>query len=369
MASFLSGFSQSLSNLAGAFAKKDGESVFGIDIGTSSIKVVQLVEKKGVAVLETYGEISLGPYAEAEVGQSVNPPLEKASEALVDLLREANVTAKTGGVSIPLSSSLISVISLPTRNEEDLATMIPIEARKYIPVPVSEVTLDWFVIPEAEAEFLSAAGSERAKNATDVLLVAIHNAALERYQSIVSGAKLSPRFFEIEPFSISRSAYEHSTAPVMIVDLGASSTRVYIIEFGIVDVSHTISRGSQDITRSLAQSKNLTFLEAEKQKRRTGVSETEAGLSTLEYVFSEAKRIFLTYQRKEGKAVSEMVLVGGGASLKGIEDIAKKYFDAPVSISNPFDKTSAPAFVIDVLKDAGPSFAPAVGLALRALKQ
>lgn len=368
MASPLSGFSQVLEKLTGAFSRKDGESVFGIDIGTSSIKVVQLAEKKGSAVLETYGEIALGPYGEAEVGQAVNPPVDKAAEALTDLMREANVSARSGGAAIPLSSSLISVITLPTKEEEQLSAMIPIEARKFIPVPVAEVTLDWFVIPEAEAEFLSASGRERNPNTTDVLLVAIHNTALQRYQDIITNASLSPRFFEIEPFSISRAAYEHGTAPTMVVDLGASGTRVYIIEFGIIDVSHTISRGGQDITRSIAQSKGLTFTEAEKQKRASGIADSESGLSTLEYIFAESKRIFLTYQRKEGKAVSGVVLTGGGASLKGITDIAARYFDAPVSIATPFERVAAPAFIVDVLKEAGPTFSSAVGLALRALK-
>lgn len=364
----LSGFSQALENLTSAFSRRDGESVFGVDIGTSSIKVVQLAEKKGTAVLETYGEIALGPYGDAEIGQSVNPPVDKAAEALVDLLREANITSRSGGVAIPLSSSLISVVTLPTRDEENLASMIPLEARKFIPVPVSEVTLDWFVIPEAEAEFLSPSGRVRSENSTDVLLVAIHNAALQRYQDIVAGAKLSPRFFEIEPFSISRSAYEHGTAPTMVIDMGASGTRVYIIEFGIVDVSHTISRGGQDITRSIAQSKGLTFTEAEKQKRAGGIHDSESGLATLEYIFAETRRIFLTYQRKEGKAVSHVVLTGGGAALKGVKDIASRYFDAEVSIASPFEKVSSPAFIVDVLKDAGPSFSSAVGLALRVLK-
>lgn len=362
------GLAQLFQNFLLNFRKKDGESVIGVDIGTSTIKIVQLAEKKGAAVLETYGEIALGPYADGEVGQSVNPPAEKVIEALTDLMREANVTSKSGGFSVPLSASLISLITLPTKNVTELSAMIPIEARKYIPVPVGEVTLDWFVIPEQEAEFLSATGRTKKKNATDVLLVAIHNAVLNRLESITAGASLSTRFYEIEPFSMSRSAYEHDTAPTMVIDLGASGTRVYVIEFGIVDVSHTVGRGGQDITLSLSRSQNLSFTEAEELKRTQGVQESESGRTSLEYIFSEARRIFLTYQRKEGKAVSKVVLVGGGAQLKGIVDIASTYFDAPVVLGSSFDRVSAPAFISDVLTSAGPSFANAVGLALRALK-
>ena len=132
------------SNLFNSFSgPKKSASVLGIDVGASSVKIVQLKKKNGKAVLETYGEIALGPYASAQVGQSTSPPAEKIGEALTDLMREANVTAHTGGIAVPLSSSLISVITLPTKSKEDLKTMVPIEARKYIPVPVSEVALDW----------------------------------------------------------------------------------------------------------------------------------------------------------------------------------------------------------------------------------
>lgn len=369
MAFSLTSLTKTLEQFTDSFQKKDGESVIGVDIGTSSIKIVQLAEKKGTAVLETYGEIALGPYGDAEIGQAVNPPAEKVAQALSDVMREANVTSRVGGVAVPLSASLISLITLPTKDENDLAAMIPIEARKYIPVPVGEVTLDWFVIPEEESEFLSAAGRTKTPNSTDVLLVAIHNATLSRFETITKAASVTPRFFEIEPFSMGRAAYEHDTAPTMVIDLGASGTRVYVIEFGIIDVSHTINKGGQDMTHALARSQSLSFAEAETLKRSSGITNAALGQTSLEFIFSEARRIFLTYQRKEGKAIAKVVLVGGGAQLKGIETIAKNYFDAPVLFSEAFERVAAPAFIADVLRSAGPSFATAVGLALRALKK
>lgn len=369
MAFSIPGLSDLFSKVTSSFeGGKDSESVLGIDIGTSSIKIVQVRIQKGSAVLETYGEIALGPYANAEVGQCVNPPSEKTGEALADLLREANASARIGGFSVPLSGSLISVITLPTKNREDLISMVPIEARKYIPVPVSEVSLDWFAIPEEEAGFLGSQNKVRNPNATDVLLVAIHNQVLSKLQTVASTGKTTAKFYEVEPFSMARSAYEHGTAPTMLIDLGASSTRVYIIEFGIIDISHTISRGAQDLTLALAKSSSLTFAEAEARKREKGLSDNEVGSAAIDFIFSEARRILLTYQRKEGKAVSEIVLVGGGAELKGIRDVASRFFDAKITISSPFDKVAAPAFIGEVLKSAGPSFATAVGLALRGLQ-
>src|SRR3989344_1138947 len=127
--------------------KKKGDSVIGIDIGSSSIKIVQLRRKKDKAILETYGELALGPYAERAIGQATMLPVEKLTEAIKDILREANVSTKSGGIAIPLVSSLISVIDLPQVSEKQLRVMVPIEARKYIPVPISEVTLDWQILP------------------------------------------------------------------------------------------------------------------------------------------------------------------------------------------------------------------------------
>lgn len=124
-----------------------GEDSVGIDIGTSSIKVVQLRKKKGRALLETYGEIALGPYGGLSVGQVTNLTSDKVAEAIKDLIREANVTTLSGGLSIPFKSSLVTLMELPIIDEKQLKEMIPLEARKYIPVPISEVTLDWWVIP------------------------------------------------------------------------------------------------------------------------------------------------------------------------------------------------------------------------------
>jgi type IV pilus assembly protein PilM len=358
-----------LSRFSSALGQKESESVVGVDIGTSSIKLVQLRERHGSAILETYGEIALGPYAQAQVGQSTSPPAEKIQEACTDLIREANVTARAGGFSVPLSSSLITLLTLPTKNADDLKSMVPIEARKYIPVPVSEVALDWFVIPEEEIKFLGAPKDTRPQNATDILMVAIHKQTLTRLETIAKGAGITPKFFEIEPFSFSRASYEHGTAPTMMIDLGASATRVYIIEFGVVSVSHTINRGGQDVTLALAKSKSIPFNEAEALKRTQGIGAEDSGRNAFEFVFSEARRILMTYQRKAGKAVSRVVLVGGGAQMKGVTDIAHTYFDAPLVIGAPFERIQAPAFITDVLAQAGPTFASAVGLALRALER
>src|SRR3989344_2707823 len=187
-----------------------GRSVLGVDIGASSIKLVQLRKKGGRAILETYGELALGPYAKLSVGQATSLPPQKISEVLIDLMREANVTTTNCGMAIPTVSSLVTLIEMPAFNEAELAQMIPIEARKFIPVPISEVSLDWWVLPKEERSgYMAPAGSEGGGQAkrgqmTSVLLVAILRDTLNKYQEIVRLSGLNCTFFEIEIFSAMR---------------------------------------------------------------------------------------------------------------------------------------------------------------------
>lgn len=364
---------------------KAGEgSVLGIDIGASSAKIVQLRISRGMAVLETYGEIALGPYAQQPVGKVVKLPPEKIAEALKDLMKEANVTARAAGLSVPFSASLVSVIDLPKVDQESLKRIIPIEARKYIPVPVSEVALDWFALPPDPAQDSAfdqlADKTALQKKGQEVLLVAIHNSVLNDFKIVMEDAGIAANFYEIEIFSTIRSSSGHGLAPFLVVDLGAATTKMYIVERGIVRMTHSLSLGGQHMTELLGRSLNWEFEKAERVKRERGLIDSsvystsendrikEALLSTLTRVFSEVNRVLLSYGQRYNKNVASVILTGGGASLPGISDIAKSSLNAQVSIADPFSRTEAPAFLQKVLHDIGPGFAVSVGLALRTLK-
>lgn len=368
--------------LTGALGKSEG-SVIGIDIGASSAKIVQIRTAHGAAILETYGEIALGPYAGEAIGKAVKLPPEKISEALNDLMREANVTAKVGGISIPFSSSLISILDLPKSDPEQLKRMIPIEARKYIPMQVSEVMLDWFVIPEDENQGVFDQVVDKAPiraKGQEVLLVAIHNETISAYQSVAANSGLNVQFFEIEIFGAIRSSLGHGVAPVLVIDLGASTSKMYVVERGIIRTTHLITAGGQQMTEHLARSMGWEFDKAERIKREHGLVPASAFsmdendrirtslLSTLERVFNEADRVLLSYGKRYNKDVSHIVLAGGGASLPGISAFADQTLHAKVEIANPFSRTEAPAFLDTVLREIGPGFAVSVGVALRALR-
>lgn len=351
---------------------QESKSVLGVDIGTSSIKVVQLRRDHGRVLLETYGAIALGPYAGVEIGRATSLPADKIAEALKDVIREANVTTKNAAMSIPYASSLISILKLPATVEKQLAQVVPIEARKYIPVPISEVMLDWFVV-----------GTDKKNEPggkIEVLLVAIHNDTISKFRAIASGAMLDVAFFEIEVFSSVRAALEHGIAPVAVVDMGAATTKFYVVERGLIRESHIISHGSQDLTLAASRALNVPVTQAEEWKRKFGLGTVQASAPvqqnltaslelSLSPLISELSRTLAAYETRLNQSVNQLVLTGGGAGLKGLKDFAQGKIPSEIHLADPFNKTQAPAFLEAILKDAGPEFSVAVGLALRKLQE
>lgn len=361
------------------FGGSSNNSAVGIDIGSSSIKVVEIKRKGGKAILETYGAIALGPYSDLEVGRVTNLPVEKIAEALKEVLKQSGVVTTSAALSMPVQSSLIFTIDLPSQvKENELASIIPTEARKYIPVPITEVSLDWFILPKKEASFEEANNpdfSSSSSDKTEVLVVAIQNDAVSKYRSIVTECALVASFFEIEIFSSVRANFEHELSPVLLIDFGASRTKLSLVEFGIVKSFHTINRGGADITDSISKSLSIPFSKAEEIKKEFGLfgSPTEKELANIikvhtDYIFSETNNVLLGYEKKYNRTVSKVILSGGGSLLKGMKEVAENNFRADIEIGHPFSKIGTPAFLEKVLETIGPEFSVALGVALRKLQ-
>lgn len=358
-----------LLDMGSQMIKEDG--VLGIDIGTSSLKVVELTVGKTGAALKTYGELQLGPYGNTDIGKAVNLGEQKLTEALVDILREANVGSHTSALAIPHSASFVVVTKFPTNDHTQLASMVPIEARKYIPMAMNEISLDWFVIPEAAPKAGAAPHTD-----TRVLLAAIYNESLKRYRSVVQNAGIAVSINEIESFSVIRSSIHEDDALVMVVDLGASSTKMYIVDRGILHETHRMPIGGQDLTNVLASTLKIQITEAEEAKRQFGLLSNEydvrisdAMRGSVERVVAEARRVLDRYEKDYGVPVQKVILAGGGALLRGLQGEFEKVFERDTLIANPFTKVEYPAFLEETLKEAGPSFAVALGIALRRLTE
>ncbi|MBP6866346.1 MAG: type IV pilus assembly protein PilM [Candidatus Pacebacteria bacterium] len=364
--------------IGGGGLSGSSESVIGIDIGTSAIKVVEIKRKDGKAALETYGAISLGPYAGVEIGRVTNLPIEKIAEALTEVIKQSGVTTQSGAMAVPVQSSLIFTIMLPSRLEgSGMKSIVETEARKYIPVPMDEVSLDYFVLPHKELSFEEANNPDRVDigEKTEVLAVAIQNEAVEKLRNLVTSSKLDVSFFEVEIFSAVRANFEHELSLVLLVDFGASRTKLCLVEFGVVKSYHAINRGGADITNSIAQSLAIPFDRAEELKKQFGLYENpvekEMGniiKSHIDYIFSETNNVLLGHEKKYGRAVSKIIFTGGGALMKGLKEVGSNNFKAEVEVGHPFTKIHTPEFLKKVLETTGPEFAVALGLALRKLQ-
>lgn len=336
--------------------------VVGVDIGASSIKVVELSMRRDVPTLETYGELQLGPYGEVAVGQTVTLSAEKTTEALVDILRESSVAAKRAAVPISYRASLVTSFSVPTTDEERIDAIVPIEARKYIPATLREVSFDWFPIAQ-----------DKESQYTKILLAAIHNDQIGRYRTVVTKAGLAIAATEIELFSALRSVLRQSDADTAVIDFGANATKLYIAHHGTVSRTHTVRMHGAGLTDVIATELNVSFKEAEQLKRTFGIApDADKRVSkvlrgVIERGLREAKQVMVRHAAEQIQ-VQNIVITGGGALLRGISEYAQDFFQCSVTRAHPFAKVSYPAFMEDMLTEAGPLFSVSIGAALRGIE-
>ena len=349
-------------------------SVLGIDIGSSSVKLVQLRLEKERAVLETYGELAAGPYGAKSVGQAVQLAEEKASEIVRDLIQETGASSRDAIISLPLHHSFVTSVDIPPLRNEDLDTVMQYEARRYIPIPLSEVVMDWWKVPDEEARSEENSIATSPKQQSKVLLVAVPKDIVEKYKKILADVDIKVESFEVETFSIMRSVLGRERSTVLLVDFGAVGTKMTVVERGIVRLSHSFDKGFQGITLALSESLGIGFERAEQLKRETGLSShmenqgmMKVMIPLLDYLLIEIERFAVGYTKKYNGTISKIYITGGGAGMAGFSDYIVKRFGVEVLVGNPFVRIEYPAFFQPVLKEISPSFATAVGLALRGL--
>ncbi len=349
------------------FKKEEVGQAVGLDIGSSSIKVVQLRREKEKIILDTYGEIALGPYAGLVAGQAVHPGEEKIIEAAQDLLKEAKVTARNVVVSIDPSTAYVSLVKVPKVSDNELRTMIPLEARKFIPIPLTEVQMDWWHIPNT-------INIEAEEKMINVVLAAVKNETLMQYDRIIKKLELTNAEYEIQGYSMLRSSPPQTTGMVLYVDIGAQYTTLFLVHNNTVLDMHVLSRGSQESTVQLSKALAITIETAEEAKRTFGY----AGDKSNPYVrdvmmlssyplFGEVARLSLMYERKYNQTIEGIILSGGGTRVPGVMDAFKETVHIPGRIALPFEQVDVPQFLHEMIERVGPSYAVAVGCALKKL--
>lgn len=345
-----------------------GEKIaLGIDIGTSSLKIVELKKKGNKVTLSRYGLLSLGGYGGKEAGQSVKLPPEKLSEALNFLLAEEKFIAKKAVFSIPLSSSLIFIIEVPASAKNRLDTVVPFEARKHIPVAYTEVSMVWVPLIEKGEDILGA-NKINTSAPLRVLVIAVLKPILELYQGLAANAGFESVLFEVETFSMIRSLTRAEHGTYALIDIGADTTKVAVIDGGVVVFSHSVNKGSQDITENLAKERTVSFKEAEELKKHS--LDVPGAESVFKDIFSEAVEALHGVSKRSGHVVAKTILVGGGSILPLATPLAAGIFGHEVTLGNPFLYILPPTkTVVSILNQSGPELSVATGLALRGVEE
>lgn len=338
----------------------------GIDIGASSVKVVQLRKENERAILESYGELKTAGYLKKA---SEDMPaaggflryLETDVAALIlDTFRESNITATQAVFSIPTVSAFIMIIDFPRLPPEEIDSAIPFEVKRYIPIPLTEVSLDWEIIDE-----------EGEKN-LKILFVAVPKEIINKYRRIGELTKLDVMAIEVENFSLNRSLIGREKSPAAIINIGAQVTNVTITDNGVIRLSHNIDRGSFEISRILSRSLNIDVNRADDFKISIGLSDkpeekeiVDVIMPLVDSLFREILRIINSYNRATARKIERLILTGGGANMAGMVDFMAKLVGLETIKANPFSRVVYPAFMQPILRDIGPNFSVAVGLALR----
>jgi type IV pilus assembly protein PilM len=347
--------------------KEDIGQVIGLDIGPSSIKVVQLRKEKNRLILDTYGEVALGPYSGLKIGQATQLGEEKLLEAINDLFKEAKVTAKDAVIAIDSSGAFVSLVYVPKVAEEELKTMIPLEARKYIPMPLTEVQMDWWHIPPT-VKF----GAD--DKTISIVLAAVSNSVLATYNTLVKKLELRNVEYEIHGYSLLRSSPPHTHSMIMYVDIGAQSTILSLVYQGIVLDMHVITKGSQEATMQLSKALSITIDAAEELKRTYGYKGDDNNpflkdiLELSSYpLFGEVARLSLMYERKYNQTIEGIILTGGGSRIPGMITTYSKTVHIAGRVVTPFEQVIVPEFLSEMMERVGPTYAVAVGCALKKL--
>lgn len=357
----MSFFSKIITSLSAKNTGGTSNRTVGIDIGSSSIKVVEVEETNGLLTLTTYGELQLGPYAGKEIGESVILDAKKEQQALIDVLRESAAKAKKAVFAVPLSTSFVTVMSLEVDKSSELSSRVHVEARKYIPTQISDVTLDWTEIE----------GSKH-QGKQDVLVAAIQNNSLQRFDALLSFIGFVKPPNEIECFSVIRSVRNEADEHVAIIDIGALSTKLYITKAGALHRMHRVRAGGALASKRIAEITQLSYGDAENLKRTIVTTDPRYGdvlkahQSCYERSFTEFRQVMDEYEQALGAKIGVVYVTGGGALFAPVQTELKDILQKEIVVAEPFSKVAYPAFMEDILRDIGPTFTVALGAALRA---
>ncbi|MDD5098824.1 MAG: type IV pilus assembly protein PilM [Candidatus Colwellbacteria bacterium] len=344
--------------------------VLGVDIGTVSVKIAEILEKGGRPTMVNYGMIEVGDFLErpnsAIQTSSLKVDTDETARILKELTARMKSTARECVAVVPSFSSFVSLIDLPVMTNDELAQAMPLQARSLVPLPISEVSIDWTVIGNYE--------DEKGAPKQQVLLISIPNEQIALYQNMFKKAGLKLKMVEIEGLSLARSLSAGDPGVSMIIDIGGFSSAVAIASKGLLYAVSQTDFASNSLTQALVKGLGINPRRAETLKKQRGLvgMTGEYGLSTLMFPFvdvilNEARRMREIYESKHGKKIEKVILSGGGSDLIGLPEYVSNQFAVPVEKGNPFRGLSYPSEIAPLAANISSRFSVAIGAGMKSV--
>lgn len=382
------------------------ESYLGLDIGNSALKIVELENVKARPKLLTYGYLE---QANEILTANTKESKDTIVAAIQKIQQEARTSSRNAVAALPSYTVFTSIIHLPQMPKKELVAAVQWEAKKFVPMPLEEMILDWKILEDTAVDARYAVnqtvggvpsdapatdllqqpggvlqqqgiaekgGTIKLKEKTflKILLTAAPKDLVSRYLEIFKAAKLNLVSLETESFALERSLIGNDQSPIMLIDIGAVATTISVVVDSVPLINRSIDIGGHTITKAIANSLNLDNERAEQFKRDFGLTESGgAGAGQvpkrIEFMVSsiinEIRYVLNLYQSQGNGNVEKIVLAGGSAWLPNITQYLSNVLGIKVYIGDPWARVMYPLEMKPVLQNIGPRLAVAVGLAMR----
>ncbi|NWK61043.1 pilus assembly protein PilM [Acinetobacter sp. SwsAc3] len=344
--------------------RKPSKGLIGVDISSTSVKVLELSVKNNRYWVESY---ALVPLPEGSVVEKniLNP--EAVGDALERAVNLANVQSTDVALAVPTSMVITKIIEMDAdMNDDEREIQIRDDAEQYIPFPLDEASLDFEVLPDRLAN----------PNRVNVLLVATRIENVEARAEALELGGLTPKIADVESFAIENAFKVFSdTLPmgvntVGILDIGHTMTTLSVMKNNKVIYTREQVFGGKQLTQEIQNRYGLSFEEAGRAKKSRTLPDDydiEVLEPFLEAVVQQAARsLQFFFSSSQFNEIDHILLAGGNANIPGLAKLLQQKLGYRVTIANPFLQMGfSPQIDIKKIENDASSLMVACGLALR----
>ena len=342
--------------------------ILGVDIGTTSIKAVELSKKGKMPYLSNYALLEhFGHFLRPNDVIQANS-LKMSEKSVVNLLKlllkKANFSTKQAMASVPSFASYTTLVEMPSMTEEETQKAMSFQIQQSIPLPLSEVSVDWIKVGQRQ--------DDQGFDKQFILIVAIANDTITQYKSIFKQAGLTLKALEVEHLAYTRAVVGADKTPTLILDIGARSSNITIVDQGFVKENNQIDYAGDSLTSSIVKGLGISYQRADELKRQRGIlgGAGDFELSTLQMPFldvilQETEKTKAHFEGQSGVSLQRVLLVGGGAALPGITEYVEGKIGLPTVQGNGLLYVESPSSVDVVAGELQTRFATSLGLAIK----